>query len=66
MAQVDLSLAECWAKTGAQGGMNDGILSASACFPFRESKLMICPLPQTPLTPVLVPFFLASALPFGT
>lgn len=36
MAQVDLSLAECWAKTGAQGGVNDGILSAFASFPFWE------------------------------
>lgn len=71
-AQVDLFfLAECWAKTGAQGGVNDGILPAFACFPFWESELMICSLLQTPVTPVLVQsslalFFMASAIPFRT
>lgn len=55
MAQVDLSfLAECWAKTGARGGVNDGILSAFACFPFWDSKLIICLLMQQAVTPILV------------
>ena len=33
-AQVDLSLDECCAKTRAQGRVNDGVLSAFACFLF--------------------------------